>query len=608
MAGNTIRIRHTANYLQICEIDIRGYLDDSFQPELTEVIVPVGGSQRDALATYGVSKLYDGSDEGETSFAQDRCYHSLTPASPWVELYLDGRYKVTDVNVLNRGDCCPYRYNGLRILVCDGKQCEQCGLGDHGTTASWELAHCEPNLYGDRIRFEHTNEYIQLCEVQIKGVGAPLLPGYLTTGSHVVLPAGGAQKDQLALWDWTKMTDGNQDTNMNHNGCYHSGSGNAWVELYFDDAYTVTRVSFLNRGDVLGTRARYTRVLICNGPGREDCTECGMNEDVSLGEWLTVTCQLGAFGDTLRIETIDYMQICEIAIEGFPGTFEPQKLDILSGSASSEEESYPVEKVFDGIVRTELNALGCYHSAESNGDSIDLQIAPAIVNSVRILNRGDCCWERLLGAEVSVCEKFQTSCLSCGVINYAPAGDWIDMPCKLDSTLHTYLHIEAAADGDHYLQICEVEIYGVYLAELPDLPVKLPITGGSESSQLKSEWSYLKAYDENLSTDVEDNGCYHSAGTTNDWVMLDVDPAFITTVKLLNREDCCGDRLNGASVFVCEATNACRLCDNPIATVAGQPWVTVSCDIPGSSVKVQAASLGDHYLTICEAEIYGTTL
>jgi hypothetical protein len=615
LAGDTIRIRHKTNYLQICEISITGYLSEYGQAEETEVLTPVGGSQLDALATYGVSKLYDGSNEEESFIGLDRCYHSASIVNPWVELYLDGRYKITDVNVLNRGDAAPERWNGVKIFVCDDGECELCGMGEFGSIGSWQMTRCDYAMYGDTIRITHTNQYLQMCEVQIKGIGAPKLPEYLRSGQKVI-PVGGAQKDQLGLWDYTKIYDGGVNTNINGNECYHSGSATPWVELFFDDYYTITKVSLLNRGDAAPARARYTRVLVCDGPStaqhRSDCKQCGINEAIGAGEWLPITCQLNAFGDRLRIELpAEYLQICEIDIEGFPGTFQTEKLRVVEATASSEDISgqYPVSNVIDGEPGTNQDSLSCFASDEPSADWLKLKFAPAIVNTIRLLSRADCCWEELLGAEVSVCES-EDVCTRCGIVDYTSAGQWVDVPCDVDTTLHTYVQIKASSDSatQHYLYICEAEILGVNLNQLPELPTKLEITGGESSSLYGPEYSYENLYDGNLSTLMFENSCFHSGSPTSDWVELNVSPAMIDTVKLLNRQDCCEERLNEAIVFVCEATNSCRLCEEPVEITPGQPWLTVMCKIPGNRIKIQAASQGDHYINLCEVEIYGTTL
>ena len=51
--------------------------------------------------------------------------------------------------------------------------------------------------------------------------------------------------------------------------------------------------------------------------------------------------------------------------------------------------------------------------------------APQTITKVQILNRGDCCGKRLLGAKVYVGEEL------CGTITDAPGGTWIDVNCKL---------------------------------------------------------------------------------------------------------------------------------------------------------------------------------
>ena len=46
------------------------------------------------------------------------------------------------------------------------------------------------------------------------------------------------------------------------------------------------------------------------------------------------------------------------------------------------------------------------------------------ITKIQILNRGDCCGERLIGAKVFIGTEL------CGTIADAPAGQWIDVNCK----------------------------------------------------------------------------------------------------------------------------------------------------------------------------------
>lgn len=54
----------------------------------------------------------------------------------------------------------------------------------------------------------------------------------------------------------------------------------------------------------------------------------------------------------------------------------------------------------------------------------------------------------------------------------------------------------------------------------------------------------------------------------------------ITKVKILNRKDCCGGRLNGAKVFV--GDNLCGTINNP----EGGKWAVVKCKATGGFLKI----------------------
>jgi len=71
----------------------------------------------------------------------------------------------------------------------------------------------------------------------------------------------------------------------------------------------------------------------------------------------------------------------------------------------------------------------------------------------------------------------------------------------------------------------------------------------------------------------------------------------VKKVQILNRGDCCGNRLNNGKVFV-----GSKLCGN-IKNPGQGKWNTQSCNLSGKFVKVQAAP--HQYLTFCGIKVFG---
>ncbi len=74
----------------------------------------------------------------------------------------------------------------------------------------------------------------------------------------------------------------------------------------------------------------------------------------------------------------------------------------------------------------------------------------------------------------------------------------------------------------------------------------------------------------------------------------------VTSVKILNRTDCCGERLSGAIVEINNET--CGVL--PLDTKTGVEY-TIYCEQPitGETIKV---SVENEYLQIAEIKVFGT--
>jgi len=95
-------------------------------------------------------------------------------------------------------------------------------------------------------------------------------------------------------------------------------------------------------------------------------------------------------------------------------------------------------------------------------------------------------------------------------------------------------------------------------------------------------WNVIKTNNFNANWGQGEFTCIH---TMNDaagpwWQAKFGFKAVVTKVKVLNRGDCCGNRLDGAKVFI--GDSVCGTIKNP-----GQgDWAVVKCKVEGSSLKI----------------------
>jgi hypothetical protein len=142
-----------------------------------------GGDQKDVMQN-DYTHLYDGN--ANPNWSAGGCYHSATSPA-WVEVHFDASYYFTTLSILNRGDCCSDRANGLVFKVCEGSggdSCTICGSIGIAPNGQWLSVQCPVETEGNVVRFELEDNVINLCEVSIHGSTSPI-DGSSNSGSDL---------------------------------------------------------------------------------------------------------------------------------------------------------------------------------------------------------------------------------------------------------------------------------------------------------------------------------------------------------------------------------------------------------------------------------------
>jgi len=121
---------------------------------------------------------------------------------------------------------------------------------------------------------------------------------------------------------------------------------------------------------------------------------------------------------------------------------------------------------------------------------------------------------------------------------------------------------------------------------------------GKSASQVSTGWSgpASKAIDGNAANNYPSGSCTHTHAHNGAWWTVNLGSTqTVKAVKVTNRGDCCGSRLNGFNVKV-----GSRVCASNVQISQGQTK-EVACSGTGSSVTIQ---LRRHdYLTLCEVGV-----
>ncbi|XP_042561138.1 fucolectin-6-like [Clupea harengus] len=231
------------------------------------------------------------------------------------------------------------------------------------------------------------------------------------------------------------------------------------------------------------------------------------------------------------------------------------------------------------------------------------------ITSVVITNRGDCCSERMNGAEIHI----GSSLLDNGngnplaeVISSIPAGKTHTF--SWDKGLEgRYVNV-VLPGNNKILTLCEVEVYG-YLAPNGE---NVALRGKATQSDLYGNGFAYNAIDGNRDGMYRHGSCTHTEAHLNPWWRVDLLQKYkVFSVIITNRKDSAPSRLNGAEIRIGNSLDNNGI-NNPrcavISSIPGGVSETFECNgMEGRYVTVVIPGRAE-YLTLCEVEVYGSPL
>jgi len=258
------------------------------------------------------------------------------------------------------------------------------------------------------------------------------------------------------------------------------------------------------------------------------------------------------------------------------------KLPGLSGKVatqSSVAHGGAASRAIDGNANTMWNGASCTHTDAGNTNGwwqVDLGSARSI-SGIKITNRGDCCGDRLSGFGLSLDGKSCATSVAIGI------GESKIVAC---AGVGQVIRVHGPKP---VFTICEV---AVYVPEPPKADLSTAVATQS------SGWAKApRAIDGNANNRWSSGSCTHTNTQSNPWWQVDLGSAqSISAVKVTNRGDCCGSRLNGFTLSVDGQS-----CATNVAISQGATKV-VPCSGSGQVIKIQVPRRTP--LTICEVAVF----
>ncbi|MEQ2291952.1 hypothetical protein AMECASPLE_018088 [Ameca splendens] len=250
----------------------------------------------------------------------------------------------------------------------------------------------------------------------------------------------------------------------------------------------------------------------------------------------------------------------------------------------------------------------CSHTATQTNPwwRVDL-LDSYIVTQIIITNRRDCCAELINGAEIRIGNSLQSNGAEnplAATVSASPTGtSEINIPDRMEGRYVTVL----LPGSEKVLTLCEVEVYG-YRAPTGE---NLALQGKATQSSLFESGLAYNAIDGNRNNDWDQASCSHTKNEMNPWWRLDMRKTRkVFSVKVINR-NLFGERLNGAEIWIgdsldnnCNHNTRCA----EIIVSSKQSFYEFQCyGIEGRYVSIVIPSRSE-YLTLCEVEVYGSTL
>ncbi|XP_075688025.1 uncharacterized protein LOC142656914 isoform X2 [Rhinoderma darwinii] len=454
--------------------------------------------------------------------------------------------------------------------------------------------------------------------------------------------------------------DGSMAANSLRSQCsYTKKESGPWWRVNLKARYSIMSVAITNRVlECCRERIFGAEIIIGDDPSTGG-TRCGVISSIESGETLSFSCQ-GMVGQYVTVtipEREEHLVLCEVQVYGFlaDGSDDANPSDpktpngapnvALKGIAqqSSLYNMYGEPKnAVDGSLDSNYLYIQCAGTSEQEDPwwMVDLK-SEFKVFTVAVTNRGDCCAEKIRGAEIRIGnsgENGGTKNPKCGVITSMEHGQTLAFEC--DGMLGQYVTVFIPG-AKHSLTICEVQVYGLPsgdevsdtgdvdidfpLFQLRRLPGRFTAISGyfdyrdnlafrgitSQSSTYDKFGASENAIDGSSSTVYMSGHCSHTDMDVEPWWRVDLVNVYnVTKVKITNRGDCCQERINGAEITIGNSPEKGgtrnRRCAKIESLGLGKEEEYV-CGMVGQYVTVTIPGRAG-YLTLCEVKVYGTNV
>uniref|UniRef100_UPI003AAD69BF uncharacterized protein n=1 Tax=Centroberyx gerrardi TaxID=166262 RepID=UPI003AAD69BF len=583
--------------------------------------VAVGGNvtQSSVYDTAVPEKAIDGNHA--SNWFQGSCATTKADFKPWWRLDLLKSYKISNVTITNREDCCPERINGAEIRIGDslndnGNTNPRCAVISSIPAVTSKTFKCDMEGRYVNIVIPGRNEYLTLCEVEVYG---DVVEDFVPSGNNVAVGGNVAQSSVYDTAVAERAIDGNRASHWAQGSCAHTQADfKPWWRLDLLKSYKVSYVTITNREDCCPERINGAEIRIGNSlnDNGNSNPRCAVISSIPAGSSQTFKCDgmEGRYVNIVIPGRKEYLTLCEVEVYGeVVEDSVPSGNNVAVGGNVTQSSVYDTavpERAIDGN-RASNWAQGSCATTEADFKPwwrLDLLKSYKISN-VTITNREDCCPERINGAEIRIGDSLNDNGNTnprCAVISSIPAGS--SQTFKCDGMEGRYVNIVIPGRKE-YLTLCEVEVYGDFVGHSGPSGNNIAVGGSVAQSSVHGTGVPERAIDGNRASHWAQGSCTHTQADFKPWWRLDLLKSYkVNYVTITNREDCCAQRIIGAEIRIGNSLNDNGNTNPRCVLISSIPAVTsqtFKCNgMEGRYVNIVIPGRKE-YLTLCEVEVFG---
>ncbi|XP_063797417.1 uncharacterized protein LOC134958626 [Pseudophryne corroboree] len=487
-------------------------------------------SQSSTYDKFGASEnAIDGSSN--TKYMAGHCSHTDLDIEPWWRVDLTKVYNVTKVMITNRGDCCKERLNGAEIRIGmsaekGGSRNPRCakitpqGLGEE------EEYNC--GLIGQyvTVTIPGAAAYLTLCEVKVYGVDVPdnytvipIKPDSDESREHEhaaelrnilkhsnaapnVAPTGTTTQSSTNGSACSRASDGAlstcSETDVEHN---------PWWTLDLKSDHKVFSIAVTNRGDKTAEDLDGAEIHVgSSASGWKKNPICGTVSSIGPGETFLFNCEgmRGRFVTIVIPDKEKSLSLCEVQVFALSVDTPSEDLNedvelhkthhgvknVAAQGIASESSYYGMKdnarRAVDGSLSSNYLMRDCTHTRSQPNPWWKLDLRSRFrVMYVAITNRGDCCRERINGAEIRIGDSDEDGGISnprCAVVFRMNYGETMAFNCKGMEGRYVTITIP---NENQILTLCEVQVFAEPLEKHEVIPgqVHIPETDEHDTSE-----------------------------------------------------------------------------------------------------------------------------